>query len=141
MRRALTWFNLYGCESVWHKPKNSLKTPKMHFCLFLSLCQTASQSQKLRQTNALCINQFYKPKDQSVKFSRKFFENGRFWKSQFFWVGHFDLIFFCFILMKIQIYMVEWMGPNFDVSLVSRKFLAMRNITLYCVLCELGHLF
>ena len=29
------------------------------FRVFLSLCQTASQPQKLRQTNALCINQFY----------------------------------------------------------------------------------
>ena len=29
--------------------------------------------------------------------------------------------------------MVEWMGQNFDLSLVSRKFLAMRNIALYSV--------
>ena len=29
------------------------------FRVFLSLCQTASQPQKLRQTNALRINQFY----------------------------------------------------------------------------------
>ena len=29
--------------------------------------------------------------------------------------------------------MVEWMGRNFVFSLVSRKFLAMRNIVLYSV--------
>jgi hypothetical protein len=29
--RALTWLNLYGFEAVRHKPKNSLKTPKMLF--------------------------------------------------------------------------------------------------------------
>jgi hypothetical protein len=27
----LTRLKLYGCEAVRHKPKNSLKTPKMHF--------------------------------------------------------------------------------------------------------------
>ena len=30
-------------------------------------------------------------------------------------------------------YVIEWMGINFDVSLVSSKFLAMRNIVLYSV--------
>ena len=34
--------------------------------------------------------------------------------------------------------MVEWMGQNFDVFLVSRKFLAMRNIKLYSVSPENG---
>ena len=31
MRRALVWLNLYSCEAVQQKLKNSLKTPKMHF--------------------------------------------------------------------------------------------------------------
>ena len=31
MQRALMWLNLYGREAVWHKGKNSLKTPNMHF--------------------------------------------------------------------------------------------------------------
>ena len=37
---------------------------------------------------------------------------------------------------SVQIYMVEWMGWNFEIlmfSLVSRKFLAMHNIVLYSV--------
>ena len=37
MRWALVWLNLYGCEAVRYKLKNSLKTQKMHFCPFLSL--------------------------------------------------------------------------------------------------------
>jgi hypothetical protein len=29
MQRALVWLNLYGCEAVQHKLKNSIKTQKM----------------------------------------------------------------------------------------------------------------
>ena len=36
-----------------------------------------------------------------------------------------------FLWKSVQIYIVEWMGWHFDVFLVSRKFLAVRNITLY----------
>ena len=43
-----------------------------------------------------------------MKFSQKNFENWRFWKMHFFWVGHFEffflkkIFFFCFIPMKIS---------------------------------------
>ena len=50
---------------------------------FLSLCRTASRLFRLSQINVLRINQFYQPKDQSIKFSRIFFENWRFWKISF----------------------------------------------------------
>ena len=66
---------------------------KCVFCVFrlvLSLCQTASKPYRLSHTNALCINQFYKPKDQSIKFSWKTIENWRSWKMRFFWGGHFE---------------------------------------------------
>ena len=53
MRRALKCLNLYGCEAVWHKRKNSLKTQKMQF---LSLRQTVCQQYRLSHINALCIN-------------------------------------------------------------------------------------
>ena len=49
MQRALTWLNLYGCESVWHKSKNSLKHQK-------SICWTASRPYRLSHINALYIN-------------------------------------------------------------------------------------
>ena len=45
------------------------------FRLFLSLCQTASRPYKLSHINALRINQFYLPKDQSMKISWKNIEN------------------------------------------------------------------
>ena len=59
---------------------------------------------------------------------------GNFENLSFFWVVHFEFLFqkkkilFCFIPMKIS---PNWMGQMF--SLVSRKFLAMHNITLYSV--------
>ena len=40
------------------------------------------------------------PSHQSLKFSLKNIENWRNWKTQFFWVSHFE--FFCFIPMKIS---------------------------------------
>ena len=41
MRRALVCLNFCGCEAVWHKLKNTLKTPKMHF---LPVCELMSDS-------------------------------------------------------------------------------------------------
>ena len=73
-----------------------------------------------------------------MKFSQKKFVNWRFWKAQFFWVGHFGFFsfkknFFCLIPIKSVInYVIEWI---LMFSLVSSKFLAMRNITLYrCII-------
>ena len=63
------------------------------FRLFLRLPRTASRPYRLSYINTLCINQSYLPKDQSMKFSQTIFENWRFWKTQFFWVGHFGILF------------------------------------------------
>ena len=58
---------------------------------------------------------------EKVKISKKNIENWRFWKMSFFWVGHFEFFFSNFFffasfpLKSVQIYMVEWMGRNFDV--------------------------
>jgi hypothetical protein len=54
------------------------------FRLFLGSCRTASQPYRLSHVNALRINQFYEPKDQSMKFSQKNIENWRSWKMTFF---------------------------------------------------------
>ena len=54
-------------------------------------------------------------------------------KNDVFQNRQFSIFFASFILKSVQIFMVEWMGRNFDVFLVSRKFHAMRNITLYSV--------
>ncbi len=63
------------------------------FCLFLSLRRTVSRPYRLSHIIALYINQSYWPKDQSMKVWQKNFENWRFWKTQFFWVGHFEFFF------------------------------------------------
>ena len=48
------------------------------------------------------------PRANLLNFHEIFFENWRFWKIQFFWVGHFEFFFFfkhfffCFIPMKIS---------------------------------------
>ena len=67
-------------------------------------------------------------------FREMFFENWRFWKSQFF-----ELAILNFFFQKKMLHSHQnqsnfmWIGWNFDVFPVSRKFLAMRNITLYSV--------
>jgi hypothetical protein len=77
------------------------KTQKNAFCLFLSLNCTVSQPYRLSHINALRINQFYEPKDQSIKFSPNFFENWQFWKTNFFlsrpfWIFFFKDFFFAY---------------------------------------------
>ena len=53
-------------------------------------------------------------------FLRKNFENCRFWKSQFFWVGHFENFFAKFFFFAsfpwklVNIYRIARMGQNFD---------------------------
>ena len=97
---------------------SKIKVPQkffQKFRLFLSLCRTASRPYRLSHINALHINQYYYSKDQSMKFLHKIFENWRFWKSQFFWVSNFNFFFASFPWKSVQIYMVEWMGRNFDV--------------------------
>ena len=53
MRRALIWLNLCGREAVQHKLKNGLKTQKMHFLPFLSLCRRVSQPDRLSHINLI----------------------------------------------------------------------------------------
>ena len=89
------------------------------FRLFLPLCQTASRPYRLSYINALRINQSYQPKDKSEKFSRKNFENWRFWKNDlFFWRPFWNFFFKkkkkCFILMlKGQSFLASKVGSKF----------------------------
>ena len=71
-----------------------------------------------------------KAKDQCMKFSQKNFENWRFWKMHFFWVGHFEFFFskkkffFCFFPMKIsQSLLVSKDGSRFWSSQTWQHFL------------------
>ena len=67
--------------------------------------------------DALHINLSYWPMDQSLKFSRKNIENWRFWKTQFFWVGHFGFFFSIFFALSpwksVKVSCVARMGRNF----------------------------
>jgi hypothetical protein len=64
------------------------------------------------------INPMYLPKDKSMKFSQENFENWSFWKTQFFWIGHFGIFFKkknAWSLWKsVTNYVIEWMGLNFS---------------------------
>ena len=108
------------------------------FKLFFPLCQTASQPYRLSYIDALCINQSYQPKDGSVKFSRKNFKNWQFWKTAIlknrpFWIFFVNSFFFLLHSHENQTKFVWYNGwvEILTFSLVSRKFLAMRNIMLY----------
>ena len=96
----IDWCERHSCSSTYMvvrlsevSDKKQPKTQKMHFCQFLSLRQTVSQPYRLNHINVLCINQSYWPKDQSMKFSQKKIVNWRFWKTHFFWVGNFEILF------------------------------------------------
>ena len=108
----------------------------------MPLCRTASLPYKLNLINALHINQSYEPKDQSVKVSRKIFENWRFWKTLFFWVGHFEfyfskkIIFFCFFPIKTcQSLLVSKDGSKFWSSQMWQHFLTQtKHFDRECIL-------
>ena len=115
MRRALVWLNLCGREAVRHKLINCQKTQKMHFQPVLELMSVS--------LTAIQVEPHQCPSHQSILLTQgpickicDFFcllhshKN----QSKFIWQkGWVEILMFC---------------------LVSRKFLAMRNITLYRVL-------
>ena len=74
----------HRCGSTYMAVRLSDISPKTGkkciFCVFrpfLSLCRTASRPYRLSHIAALRINQFYYPKDRSIKFSQKNIENWR----------------------------------------------------------------
>ena len=72
--------------------------------------------------------------DRQLKFSRKNFENWRFWKMHFFWVGHFEFFFqknffFAFFPWKlVKVYWLARMAQNFDQAKCDNTFWPMPNI-------------
>ena len=70
-----------------------------------------------------------------MKFSQKNFENWRFWKMHFFWVGHFDFFFqkkkgffASFPWKHGKGYLLARMGQNFDQAKRDNTFWPMPNI-------------
>ena len=145
MQRALTWLNLYGCEAVQHKLKNSLKTPKMHFfaCSRAYVGQPHDHIGWVTSMPFASINPT-NPRTNLWNFHKILVRIGGFENLSFFasTILNFFLIFFFFAsfpLKSVQIYMVERMGRNFYVSpettleVKNNHTHAMRNITLYSV--------
>ena len=128
MRRALMWLNLYGREAVWHELKNSQKTHKKA----LLACFRAYVGH-IRWATSMPFA-WINPTNQRTNlwnFREKILRIGDFENLSFFesaiLIFFFKTIFFCFIPIKIS--------PNLycRTDVVSKKFLAMRNITLYSV--------
>lgn len=106
---------------ITHPWKTWLTLGAWSFSSLLNLCQTARQPNRLSHINALQINLCYIPKDQSLKFLQKNIENWQSWKSQFFWIDHFDFFFkqkyfFASSLPKsVTIYVIPRIWQNFVV--------------------------
>ena len=61
MRRVLLWLNLYGRQTVQHKLKNSLKTPKRSFQPFFELMPDR-RNWKMNFFQAAILNFFFQKK-------------------------------------------------------------------------------
>ena len=115
--------NLYGCEAVWHKLKNCLKTQKTYFLPVFELMPDS--------LTTVWVKPHQCPSHQSILltqgpiceiFTKKFRElailkNGHFEKSAIlnFFLQKKKIFFASFSWKSVQICMVEWMGRNFEV--------------------------
>ena len=123
MRRALVWLNLYGHEAVRHKLKNR---QKMHFLCFYAIfgLMSASLTAKLVEPNqcpshqSILLTQGPIPLNLAKKYWELTVWQNEVFLSWPFWIFFFEKKNFFFALFpwkSAQIYMVEWMGWNFDV--------------------------
>ena len=122
MRRALMWLNVYGREAV----RQAQKWPKNTKNAFLA-CFRAYIGQphgRIRWATSMpfaSINST-NPRTNLWNFREKILRIGDFKKWPFLKNGHFGFFFqkkffffASFSWKSVQIYMVEWMGRNFDV--------------------------
>ena len=86
----IDWSKGHWCSSTYMVVRLSDISPKTGqkcifgvFRPFLNFCRTVSRTYRLSHINALQVNQFYLPKDQSMKFWSKSIENWRSWKMTF----------------------------------------------------------
>ena len=63
-----------------------------------------------------------------MKFWRKLLSFWRCWKTQFFWVGHFEFFFASFPWKQVKVYWLARMGQNFDQAKRDDTFWPMQNI-------------
>ena len=110
MGRALMWLNLHCWETVRRKLKNRQKCIFCVFCLFLSLCRTASQPYEAHHC----------PLHQSILLTQgpiheifaKFFWELAILKNSSFWVGYFGFFFASSLWKLVKVSWVYRMGRN-----------------------------
>ena len=105
---------LWGCPTLAEKrPKNTQKTFFACYWAFV------------RQLPAIKVDPHQFPSHQSIlliqgpihEIFTKNIENWRFWKTTFFWVGHFGF-FASFPWKSVTNYVLEWIGLNFFIMMV-----------------------
>ena len=92
MQRALVVLNLCGCEAVWYKLKNTLKTPKMHFLPVFELMSDSLTATKV-ETNQCPLHQsiLLTQGPNHENFMKKYWELAEL-ENEIFWGGHFEFL-------------------------------------------------
>ena len=128
MRRASKWLNLYG-RQTWAK-KRAKNTNNVLLALFWA--HVGHSDGNICWSTLMPLTSIYptNPRTNPWNFCEKILRIGEVENLRFFWISHFEF-FFCFIPIKISHKLCDGMNGMF--SLVSTKFLAMRNISLYSV--------
>ena len=142
MRRTLIWLNLYGCQSgcltlALKQVKNTKNA--LLACFRAYVWQSDNHLGWATSMPFASINPT-NPRTNLQKNLEKILRIGRIEKLIFFWVGHFEFLFLQFFSYFLHPHknLSNFLGQqgwvkNFMFSLVSSKFLAMRNISLYSV--------
>ena len=101
MQRALVCLNFWGCEAVGHKLKNTLKTPKMHFLPVFELMSDSLTATKVETNQCTSHQSILLTQGPIYEIFTKNIQNWQSWKTQFFWVGHFEFEIFYMVWTKI----------------------------------------
>ena len=114
------WLNLYGHQGVRCKLKKGVKTQKMHFYPFFELISNSLTTIKVEPHQCPLHQSILLTQGPIHEIFEKNIENWRNWKTQFFWVGHFEFFFWIIIFFfasspwkLVANYVLEWMGLNF----------------------------
>jgi hypothetical protein len=133
MRRALMYLNLYGCEAVRHKGKNSLKTQILHFLPVFALMLDShigwDKSMPFASINPT------NPRTNPWNFHKQILRIGDFEKCTFFESAILNFFFqkkkffFAFFQWKlVKVYWLARMAQNFDQAKRDNTFWPTPNI-------------
>ena len=137
MQRALMLFNLYGCEAVRCKHKNSLKTQKIHFLPVFELTPDSLSTSTTLNHIGWATSMIFEsinptnPRTNPWNFHKKYLRIGHFEKLCFFvsdvlkYFFQKNTVFASSPWKSVTNYVIEWMVLNFDV------FFAFQQIPCY----------